>query len=369
MVKKPEGRVDKQGIRVRVVSAQAHNPSEGSKLETILGMVQLGCAVIPVAPYEKKAAIKNWPNEASKDAKTIRDYFSNNPTANYGILTGAQSGIIVVDLDGVEGVRNWRRLEKLNGPSAPTLTVASPNGIHLYYRAPKHRVPNSTSKIAESIDIKGDGGYVVGPASETLDGVYRFAPGLGPNEVEIADAPAWLLEMLAQSPAPAGENVKPPKIPEEHHERALKYADAARQRELERLGKAPKHQRNNTLNICAFKLGQFLPHGLLDRKSVANQLAQVASRIGLDPQEIRPTIESGLIAGCPASAAPSVLKGTCSAGRCAAIPRKSLDDMTERLAKLGETDTDNAQRFATRVGRRSDFYARQGLAGFRRYSL
>ena len=345
------------------MSEQAQGPSDGSKLEFILAMVQLGCAVFLVVPYDKRPVIKNWPNEASKDIKKIKKYFSANATSNYGIVTGGQSGIIVVDLDRVKGVRNWRRLEKLNGPSAPTLTVASPNGIHLYHRTPKHRVPNSTSKIAESIDIKGDGGYVVGPASETLDGVYRFVPGLGPNEVEIADAPAWLLEMLAQSPAPAGENVKPPKIPEQHHERALKYADAARQRELERLGKAPKHQRNNTLNICAFKLGQFLPHGLLDRKSVADQLAQVGSRIGLDPQEIRPTIESGLTAGARHPRRLPFLKEPAQRVAVPASP-KNPDSIADRLAKLGENDTDNAQRFAVRYGRKVIFTPGRGYLVF-----
>jgi bifunctional DNA primase/polymerase-like protein len=76
-------------------------------------MVQLGCAVIPVVPYEKRAAIKNWRNETSKDPSLIKKHFSANPTANYGTITGAQSGIIVVDLDGGKGVTNWYRLEKL----------------------------------------------------------------------------------------------------------------------------------------------------------------------------------------------------------------------------------------------------------------
>lgn len=138
---------------------------------------------------------------------------------------------------------------------------------------------------------------MVGPGSETLDGVYRFVIGRGPDDVEIVEAPAWLLKMLAPRPVPAVQGVEPAKIPEQYRERALKYADAARQRGLERLSKAPNHQRNHTLNLCAFKLGQFLPHGLLDHRSVADQLAQVALRIGLDPHEIRPTIESGLRGG------------------------------------------------------------------------
>ncbi len=158
--------------------------------------------------------------------------------------------------------------------------MASPNGVHLYYRAPKHRVGNSTSKIAQSIDVKGDGGYVVGPGSVTLDGVYRFAPGLGPDDVEIAEAPAWLLKMLAPRPVPAVQGAEPAQILQEYRDRALKYADAARQRELDRLSKAPNHQRNDILNKCAFNLGQFLPLSLLDRNSLVQQLERWRYRLG-----------------------------------------------------------------------------------------
>ena len=246
---------------------------------------------------------------------------------------GAASNTFAVDLDGIEGVSDFRRLEEKYGRCQPTLTVRTPHGLHLYFRAPKCRVPNSTSRIAKGVDIKGDGGYVVGPGSTTPDGVYRFARRRGPDDVEIAEAPARLLKMLAPAPAPANEGVKPAEIPETQRERALNYADAARQRELERLGKTPKHQRNNTLNICAFKLGQFLPHGLLDRKSVADQLAQVASRIGLDPQEIRPTIESGLAAGARHPRRLPFLKEP--AQRVAVPPSPKKPDSIER-ARAGQ---------------------------------
>jgi putative DNA primase/helicase len=294
----------------------------------------------------------------------IKEYFSKNPTANCGIATGARSGIVVIDPDGVKGVKNWLRLEKLHGANARTLTVATPSGIHLYFRAPKHRVGNSVSKIAEGIDIRGDGGYVVGPGSETLDGVYRFVPGLGANEVKIADAPAWLLKRLLPRSAPPARPVTPVKLPEQSRERALKYADAALKHELERLGKAPLHQRNNTLNLCAFKLGQFLPHGLLNQKSVADHLAQVASRIGLDTHEIRPTIESGLTSG---SRQPRRLPFLKDAGRQIPLtdyPKRSGKVIIEQLSKLGENDTDNAQRFAIWYGHKVIYTPGRGFLVF-----
>jgi putative DNA primase/helicase len=362
MLKKPQSCV-KQGVRVRGGSDQTPRPTAGSKLEFIQGMVKLGCAVFPVLAGHKKPAVMGGVHAASKDLKRIQEYFLAKPDANYGIAMGAASDAFAVDLDGIEGVENFQRLEGRFGRCEATLTARSPGGLHLYFRAPNFRVPNSTSRIAKGVDIKGDGGYVVGPGSTTLDGVYRFARGRGPDDVEIAEAPAWLLKMLVPRPTPANESTKPVEIPEGHRERALKYADAARQRELERLGKAPKHQRNNTLNICAFKLGQFLPHGLLDRKSVAKQVAEVALRIGLDPQEIRPTIESGRTAGARHPRRLPFLKEP--AQRVAVPPSpKKPDSIAERLAKLGENDTDNAQRFAVRYGRKVIYTPGRGYLVF-----
>ena len=297
MANKPNNRADEQSILVRRVPNGKQYPTEDLRLEIILKMARQGCAVLPVVAGGKAPAVAGGVHAASKTLKMIEAYFSKNKTLNYGIAAGAASSIFVVDLDGLEGVKNWRRLKEHNGQCPPTVTVRTPNGFHLYYRAPEDRVGNSASKIAKSIDIRGDRGYVVGPGSETLDGVYRFAAGRSPDEVEFAEAPVWLLKMIARRETPAIEIAKPAEIPKNCRQLAVRYAEAARQRELERLGKAPKHQRNNTLNTCAFKLGQFLPYGLLDRRSVAEQLAQVASQIGLEARKIGPTIESGLTSG------------------------------------------------------------------------
>ena len=131
--------------------------------------------------------------------------------------------------------------------------------------------------------------------------------------------------------------------------RAKAYADAALRRELDRLGKAPKHQRNDTLNRAAFKLGQLIPYGILDIAVITRDLAAVAAAIGLDESEIEPTIASGLKAG---GQYPRRLLFLKSNDRTKSVepPAKSDDELAAELASLGETDTDNAQRFASRFG-------------------
>ena len=89
----------------------------------------------------------------------------------------------------------------------------------------------------------------------------------------------------------------------------------------------------------------------------------MASRIGLDPQEIRPTIESGLTAGARHPRRLPFLKEP--AQRVAVPPSpKKPDSIAERLAKLGENDTDNAQRFVARYGRKVIFTPSRGYLMF-----
>ena len=84
-------------------------------------------------------------------------------------------------------------------------------------------------------------------------------------------------------------------IPAAKLDRARAYAEAARGRELDRLRKAPKHQRNDTLNKAAFKLGQLLPYGLFDTVAVTDDLARAAR--DRPRRGDRPDHKSGLNAG------------------------------------------------------------------------
>jgi putative DNA primase/helicase len=286
-----------------------------------------------------------------KDATTtrgrIKRWWRKWPEANIGIATGALSGIFVVDIDGDIGKASLKALKAEHGPLPKTVTVKTGNGRHYYFRCDGAHVGNSAGKIGENIDVRGDGGYVVSAGSIHLSGVkYRFVEGRGPDEIEVAKAPKWLLNLVTAKDV-ASEAVELPAIPAEKLDRAKAYADVALRRELDRLGKAPQHQRNDTLNLAAFKLGQLLPYDILDRQKVTDELTTTARTIGLDEGEIAPTIASGLDKGSRFPRGLPFLKSDLPAVE---PPAKSKDKVTEELAALGETDTDNGQRFATRFG-------------------
>ena len=255
-----------------------------------------------------------------------------------------------------------RKLQRKHGKLPETVTVRTGRGMHLYFRPGDTVVRNSASRLGAGVDIRGDGGYVVGPGSIHETGaLYRFAEGRGLDDVKIARAPKWLREAI-EAPKNTDRSGLLPNwtIPSTKRVRAEAYAAAALQRELDRLRKAPKHRRNDTLNCCAFKLGQFLPYALLDRKAIETDLERAALAIGLEEREVTATINSGLNAGerSPRRMPASVKRGEHIAPVSAKfIPEKNL---TEELSHLGETDTDNAQRLAARFQDRIIFTKGRG---------
>jgi putative DNA primase/helicase len=320
------------------------------KIRGARAWVGRGAALVPLIAGGKRPAQKGWINAPITTRAEVDNLFAEQPKANIGIITGAVSGLIAVDLDGPEGEASLKALEAAHGPLPMTTTVRTPRGRHLYFRYSGLRIPNSAGKLGPGLDVRGDGGFVVGVGSAHPSGaIYRYADRLTPKRVGIANIPGWLLEKIA---APARETsvVDPPTIAPEILERAQRYAEAIKRAECERLVKAPAGHRNDTLNRCAFVLGQFLPHGLLDEGEVMQQLAQIAEQIGLGPAESGSTIQSGLAAGqrCPrdlihlgAAEAAAPVDGR--------QPEQATDDITRELAAFGHTDADNAHRLARRA--------------------
>jgi hypothetical protein len=103
----------------------------------------------------------------------IRAWWEKWPDANIGIATGQASGLLVLDIDGADGLTALQRLRDLNGLLPATLTVATGRGLHLYYALRQGEEVRCSS--SEGLDVRGDGGYVVAPPSVHETGaVYRW---------------------------------------------------------------------------------------------------------------------------------------------------------------------------------------------------
>lgn len=132
-----------------------------------------------------------------EDKKLVSDWLKQG--GNYGILTGATSGIAVIDIDnhnGVDGAGNLDSFSEAYGIDLPdTKTVITPSGgMHLYFKL--HESYNETQfiqnhKELEGVDFQTHGRYVVGWGSQ-IDGVkYQVI-----NDVEMAYLPTKWLEMF-----------------------------------------------------------------------------------------------------------------------------------------------------------------------------
>jgi putative DNA primase/helicase len=281
----------------------------------------------------------------------VLEFFKTNSDANYGIITGSASGLVVLDVDGKKGRASLRKMKKMHGP-LKTVTVKSPRGYHLYFRTDAAGlIRNSAGKLGPGLDIRGSGGYIVGVGSVNAEGArYRYAEGLSPKEVDIQPLPEWLGDLLAK-PATKASSSEAPAIPADQVKAAQRYAQAAQRRELERLARAPNGQRNHTLNASAFRLGQLLAHpGLLVEADVVAELTRTAKALALEEAEIEPTIRSGLDAGRRSPRDLSHLGKRQNPQSPGEIVSTVDEQIAQELAKLGETDSDNAARLAKRFG-------------------
>ena len=117
-----------------------------------------------------------------------------------GIRTGGW--FFVVDLDVKPGVDGLASISALGQDLPETLIVHTPSGgLHLYFQKPAGVYVPSRRAVLPGVDVRGEGGYVVGPGSPHRTGGVYVAEDAS---AEIADAPEWLLELVtAQKPAPA----------------------------------------------------------------------------------------------------------------------------------------------------------------------
>jgi hypothetical protein len=149
-------------------------PAE-TMLELALSYAAKGWNVFPLRPAGKQPLAELAPQglkNATADADTIREWWAARPDANIGIRTGAESGLVVLDVDkrhgGMESLADFRDAYDDFGPTLRVRTGGG--GEHYYFAHDGSPIPNTAGRIGEGIDSRGDGGYVVGPGSVSETG-------------------------------------------------------------------------------------------------------------------------------------------------------------------------------------------------------
>jgi hypothetical protein len=115
----------------------------------------------------KHPRLRDWPERASTDANLIGGWWKHWPDANVGILTGAESGLVVLDVDPRNG--GSETLDALiveHGPLPLTPMVETGGGgLHFYFAHPGGRVRGR--ELGPGLELKADGQFVVAPPSLT----------------------------------------------------------------------------------------------------------------------------------------------------------------------------------------------------------
>jgi KaiC/GvpD/RAD55 family RecA-like ATPase len=160
---------------------------------------EFGMSVIPIGSDKKPLVRWQTFQETKPTDENLTAWFVNGGRRNVGIVTGRISGVVVVDTDS-EAAEAWA-IEHL--PATPMMCQTA-KGMHRYYRHPGVEVRNGARiKTVDGVielDVRGDGGYVVGPGSTHPTGITYRPPQKWPSlgEVPVFD-PTWLQSAPART--------------------------------------------------------------------------------------------------------------------------------------------------------------------------
>ena len=166
----------------------------GEMLAAALTYTAQGLKVFPCRPGTKVPATAAGHKAATGDADQVDEWWRKQPDANIGIRTGAESGLVVLDVDAQHGgLRTLAELERRHGKLPTTARVLTGGGgYHYLFKHPGGEIRSSTGRLGSGLDIRADGGYIIAPPSVHESGrAYISVRGI---EQGLADCPAWILE-------------------------------------------------------------------------------------------------------------------------------------------------------------------------------
>jgi len=168
-----------------------------SLLEAALWYAAHGLPVFPCRPRGKEPACEHGFKDATADEARLREWWGREPTCNIGLPTGGPSGRIVLDVDPRNGGEESldTLVAKYGGWPETAEAITGGGGRHLVFA---HAGPLRCCTVAQGLDVKADGGYViVAPSVHPSGRLYSWDGLAGVNSLlAVAEAPGWLLRLV-----------------------------------------------------------------------------------------------------------------------------------------------------------------------------
>jgi len=170
--------------------------NQNHMLQAALEYASKGFRVFPLTIGGKRPAGDLAPN-GCKDATTNEDqiceWWTAKPDANIGIAT---DGLCIVDIDGADHpwLSDNGRLEALAGSP---VSQTPRGGRHYVFRQNGEPLRNTAGRLADHVDTRADGGYIVAEPSVVDGKPYKWLPGHElDSRDELPTVPEWITQGL-----------------------------------------------------------------------------------------------------------------------------------------------------------------------------
>ena len=235
--------------------------------------LELGMSCFP-CNEEKRPTCPHGFKDATADPEALRDLRRQHPGSLIGVPTGEVSGFDVLDIDPKHATAREWWAENRDDLMPTRAHRTRSGGLHLLFKYTPG-LKCSAGKIAQGVDIRTTGGYVIWWPAAGFPILSNALP---------TDLPTWLHRLLLPPPRPQ-RTVVP--VSHQHDRRALRGL-------IRTVATATEGQRNAVTFWAACRAGEQVRQGIMNESFVTECLLEAALHIGLPRAEAIRTIKSGL---------------------------------------------------------------------------
>lgn len=276
-----------------------------------MGSVRNGWAIFPLRPGAKIPLVRKADGgrgvyDGTHDPGTVAAWWERWPDANIGVSCGPGpewSGCWVLDVDAHHGGNlTLAALVTAHGPLPKTRVVRTASGgQHWFFRWPKLEdgrtlrnavgVRGRDGDRLAGLDVRAQGGFVVGAGSVAESKVTGSATAYTvETDAPMADAPEWLLALVAPMPIravpPPAHAPRPAVDGDQFFRRRVAWCRASLDTCCRNLATLAEGGRNDATNRALMAFAGYAAAGYLAEDEVKDAIRAAAEASGLSSREV-----------------------------------------------------------------------------------